>query len=255
MSKSSSARTVSFALIASVILSLICMALLSFTSISRFREITHDNQSHAECFVPTKRLTTEFEREILNARIFFIYFVTIQKPGSLEAGWKRYHQAEDRLNAMAILVDQHEELSEMRAPVAKLRADLQAYGIALTSTLQMVQSGELKGAHYDAQVKEWAARGAVMVGDAATVESLCLRLGEANTNAILASLHSGQVRTATIFLISFYMCLALAVTFIRRLRIQVNDANESGQHASGGNLGLALSGATYEGISPAIHKT
>src|SRR5579871_3664801 len=36
------------------------------------------------------QLATAFEREILNARIHFIYHVTIQKPGALEAGWDRF---------------------------------------------------------------------------------------------------------------------------------------------------------------------
>jgi len=35
--------------------------------------------------LPAMRLATAFERETLNARISFIYHVTIQKPGALEA--------------------------------------------------------------------------------------------------------------------------------------------------------------------------
>ena len=225
MSQPQSTRAVSIALLASLLCSIFCMAVMSLTSISRMREITRDNQSHAESFVPAKRLTTEFEREILNARIFFIYFVTIQKPGSLAAGWARYHLAEERLNAMANLVDEHEELREMRVPVGRLRVDLQAYGVALASTLQMVQSGEVKGPHFDAQVKEWAARGAVMVADAATVQTLCLHLGEANTLSILTSLHNGQVRAIAVFLVSLYICLGLTVTLIRRLRGRLNGSD------------------------------
>ena len=43
--------------------------------------------------LPEMQLATAFEREILNARIHFIYHVTIQKPGALEAGWDRFRKA------------------------------------------------------------------------------------------------------------------------------------------------------------------
>ena len=221
MNSKLSPRAVSFALIASFFCSVLCITLLSSTSISRYREITRDNQSHAESFVPAKRLTTQFEREILNARIFFIYYVTIQKPGSLESGWKRFHQAEDRLNAMAVVVGEHEELRDLREPVAKLQADFQTYGVALDATLKMVQGGEVRGSHFDEQVKQWAADGAVMVGDAGTVETLCFRLGEANTVEILNSLHNGEVGAVIIFLLSLCSSLALTITLMRRLEISV----------------------------------
>jgi len=37
----------------------------------------------AQAQLPELALATAFERDMLNARIFFIYHVTIQKPGAL----------------------------------------------------------------------------------------------------------------------------------------------------------------------------
>jgi hypothetical protein len=43
--------------------------------------------------IPALQQGHAFEREILNARIFFIYYVTIQKPTSLPKGWVPYRNA------------------------------------------------------------------------------------------------------------------------------------------------------------------
>ena len=45
--------------------------------------------SISEEALPVMAAATLFEREVLNARIHFIYHVTIQKPGALQAGHER----------------------------------------------------------------------------------------------------------------------------------------------------------------------
>ena len=47
----------------------------------------------SQTYVQEIHVAAGFEREILNARINFIYYVTIQKPGTLENGWKRFENA------------------------------------------------------------------------------------------------------------------------------------------------------------------
>ena len=73
---------------------LVCMGCLSAMSTYTMRSVLESEESHIRSYGPAKKMTTDFERHVLNARIFFIYFVTIQKPGSLDKGWERYHQAE-----------------------------------------------------------------------------------------------------------------------------------------------------------------
>jgi acylphosphatase len=169
-----------------------CMAGLAGVSYYTMQQVLLSQTSHSQSFVPAKRLAASFERDILNARIHFIYFVTIQKPGSRELGWGRYHNADADLTALTTLVNRQDELQPLREPVAKLRADYEAYDPALHDTLQMVQNGEVKGAHYDAQVKEWAARGAVMVTDAGNVETLAATTSEASTDRMVGSVSEAQ---------------------------------------------------------------
>jgi methyl-accepting chemotaxis protein len=63
-----------------------CMVCLAGFSFYVMQQVLRSQTSHSQSFVPAKRLAAAFERDILNARIHFIYFVTIQKPGTIEKG-------------------------------------------------------------------------------------------------------------------------------------------------------------------------
>jgi hypothetical protein len=197
------------------VFSMACLAGLSY---SAMQQVLRSQASHSQSFVPAKKLAAAFERDILNARIHFIYFVTIQKPGTLEKGWGRYNDAESDLTALSALVKQQDELHPLSAPVAKLRADIDAYEPALRATLQMVQAGEFKGPHYDAQVKEWASLGAVMVGDAGSVETLCAATSEASTDRMVNSVKLAQKWVLIFFAAGFLLCLAVAWTLTGKIK-------------------------------------
>jgi len=194
------------------------MATLAGLSFYTMQGILRSQNSHSQSFVPAKRLSVAFERDILNARIHFIYFVTIQKPGAQELGWGRYHKADQDLTELTALVNQQDELQVLRAPVAKLRADFNLYDPALHDTLQMVQNGERKGDHYDAQVKEWAARGAVMVTDAGSVETLTATTSEASTDRMVNSVRLADKTSLVIFSVGFLLCLAVAWTLADKIK-------------------------------------
>jgi len=194
-----------------------CVAFFALFTVGTLHEIAVGHKAHALSFVPAKRLTTDFERDLLNARIFFIYYVTIQKPGSLESGWQRYHGAQSRMEEIAALVDEHPELANLRGPVAQLRQDVANYSVALADTLNMVSAGELKGPHYDAQVKQWASVGATMVKDAGDLEKLTFKSSEANTNETSESLQNGQTMALLLLIASVVLCLVLTVHLLRRI--------------------------------------
>lgn len=216
MKTSSVSQRISRGMILLLCCALGCMGCLAALSMSTMQTILRSQSSHSESFVPAKRLSTGFEREILNARIFFIYFVTIQKPGSLAKGWERYHNAEARIQELSTLVEQQDELRDLRAPVAQLRVDLDDYGPALLATLKMVQAGERTGSpHYDAQVTEWAARGAVLVTDAGKVESLCSATSEASTSSMVRTVRGAEANNLGILAASLLLCVVLTVSMLR----------------------------------------
>ncbi len=218
MRTSSVSRRISLTLAVMLCWMLICVTCFFVFSRQTMQAVLDGQTSHAEAFVPAKRQAAAFEREILNARIFFIYFVTIQKPGSLEKGWERYHNAQAALQELTTQVGQHEELSVLRAPVAKLQADIDSYGVILADTLKMVQNGERAGSpNYDAHVKAWAASGLVMVTDAGNVETLCASTSEASTNSIVKLLKNAEALELGLLCVSFLVSVILAWFLARRI--------------------------------------
>src|SRR5579884_2410952 len=133
----------------------------------------------ASAYVPEMRLATAFEREILNARIFFIYHVTIQKPGALEKGWTRYGNAR-RLLPSLIEMRKHPELHELRRETEMLVADMDSYEVELKSILERVASGDTHGDAYMAAVTRWAALGTRLVDTAAELERKSSAVADAN---------------------------------------------------------------------------
>jgi methyl-accepting chemotaxis protein len=196
---------------------LACMACLTGLSSYTVRHVLSREIAHSDGQVPSAQLATNFEREILNARIFFIYYVTIQKPGSLDSGWERYHNAERIQRQLVDLVESHPELRDLEPMVRKLGTDLDAYGASLTGTLNMVQAGVLSGNVYSAQVKDWAAKGAVLVGDAGALETACANDSDASSRSIIASLRSSAVWSLVLLAAGFALCIGLAWLIVQRL--------------------------------------
>jgi hypothetical protein len=179
--------------------------------------VVRTERSYGETFVPATRLATDFERQVLNARIYFIYFVTIQKPGSLEKGMERYHNAELCQQELMSLVNQHQELSDFRPGVAKLRDDLDQYSVALHAMETTVENGTTSGPVYDAQVKDWAARGGVMVDDAGNVENLAAKVNAGSTVSMTDGLKSACKMYACLFAGGMPFLIFLVWKSVRKL--------------------------------------
>jgi methyl-accepting chemotaxis protein len=123
----------------------------------------------ASQYLPETELAASVERELLNARIHFIYFVTIQKPGSLEKGRERLSNAIRELPRLVELVQNTEEFADIRPDATRLQAAFKAYEPALEGIIQVVQSKQNSGPEFAAQLSEWASLGGAMVDSAMTL--------------------------------------------------------------------------------------
>jgi methyl-accepting chemotaxis protein len=205
---------------------LVFMASLCGLAVHTMRSVLASEQAHAESYVPATQMATDFERDVLNARIFFIYYVTIQKPGSLDKGWDRYRQAEKQQKDMLAFVNASADLGELRPGAEQLGRDLDAYRPALEATLKMVQSGTLHGDAYDAQVKDWAAKGATMVGDAGKLEVLCSTVSSSSRKTIIDSLQSSTMNNLLIFFAGFGISVLLATLIVRQINASLRGVTE-----------------------------
>jgi uncharacterized protein Yka (UPF0111/DUF47 family) len=117
--------------------------------------------------LPVTEQATGIERELLNARIDFIYFVTIQKEGSLDKGWERFRNAQQALPKLRELVNRSPSLAGLRPDLERLSRGFDNYQPALEHIVDMVQKGQNHGPDFPDVVKEWARLGGEMVDAAA----------------------------------------------------------------------------------------
>jgi hypothetical protein len=123
------------------------------------RELTVVSTEH----LPETELAVQLEREVLNARLNFIYYLTIQKPGSLEAGLRRFHNAQLEIPKLQALVAKSTVFAPVRPDVEQLTRDFDSYRRAMESTVDRIQHHRNQGPEFTAQANEWARLGGVMV--------------------------------------------------------------------------------------------
>jgi len=92
-------------------------------------------------YLPETQMATQIEREILNARIHFIYFVTIQKEGALDKGRERFHNAQQQLPKLQALVNSSDSFKGIRPDIDQLSRDFDSYQPVLEHIIGVVASG------------------------------------------------------------------------------------------------------------------
>lgn len=165
-------------------------------------ELQHDH-------LPEIALTTAFEREILNARIHFIYHVTIQKPGALEAGWQRYNNLRALMPKLIAQADASPTLRDLRAPTEELRGDLERYEVLLRQILAVVENHQNSGPAFSELVARWAAAGARLVTAAGDLNRRCVDRVSAS-----AQHHAGSLKGAARWVFFASALALLAGVFI-----------------------------------------
>lgn len=117
-------------------------------------------------YLPATELASRVEAGLLNARIHFIYFVTIQKQGSLEKGWQRFRTVEQDLPKLHELINRSEAFASVRGDAEQLARDVNRYRPVLERIIDVVQKNQNHGPEFDALIKEWARLGGAMVDSA-----------------------------------------------------------------------------------------
>ena len=127
----------------------------------------------AQSRLPEIDLAVACEREILNARIHFIYHVTIQKPGALELGWQRYRNARALMAKLQDRASSDPGLAEFRAPTQELQSSFDRYEPVLARILDVVDKRQNSGPEFTRLIADWAAAGAAVVNAAGELSRRC----------------------------------------------------------------------------------
>jgi methyl-accepting chemotaxis protein len=147
-------------------------------------------------YLPTLKLATAFESEILNARIFFIYHVTIQKPGAQSAGWEHFRKARELMPKLAAQVAASPDLEPFQKHIIQLTADLDRYDVALREILKAVDDHRNLDPAFPGMIKEWARLGGNLVNAAAELSRVSAERSETSSRDNADQLERAVIWTA-----------------------------------------------------------
>ncbi|MGJ5817752.1 methyl-accepting chemotaxis protein [Paludibaculum fermentans] len=119
----------------------------------------------SERVLPEAKISLEFERHILNARVHLIYYMTIQKQGAMEKAWGRLAMAEKELRQLRSVAMESGGPADL-AKVDRLAEGYAKYIACLRPMLAKVEAGKHKDQEFSEDLERWASIGAQMVQDA-----------------------------------------------------------------------------------------
>jgi methyl-accepting chemotaxis protein len=183
--------------------------------------------------LPVTEAAAGIEREVLNARIHFIYFVTVQKKSSLEKGWGRFHNAQKEFPKLQQLVAQSDTFAGARPQVEQLGRDIESYKPVLERIIAVVQQNRNRGPEFDKLLSEWARLGGAMVDSAGRLS----RTGSQGTNEsateVAARLHNATWMLAGACPIALFTGVILILVITRGIASPLKEIAQSLHEAAG----------------------
>jgi uncharacterized phage infection (PIP) family protein YhgE len=179
------------------------------------RSASHEAMQIAECRGPLVQQATDYQKEVLTARINFIYFVTVQKPGTLEKGWQRYHNAQELLAQMKKQVADHPELADAKAAVQQVSDRMDIYEPQLLKVISLAQQG-VKGEEFDTNLADWATKGNAMTDAAEKVQHSGSEAMKQGSLATVEQLSRSSVICAAIVLMGLLCSIVVAFIAVTR---------------------------------------
>jgi hypothetical protein len=168
-------------------------------------------------FLPAGRIAAGVESALLNARIHFIYYVTIQKDGELDRGREFFRSAEAQLPELERLVGQSPELAPLSPQMEALRSGMADYKPVLNQIIQAVDDHRNTSPEFGELRTRWATLGNKMVAAAGELSAESnRRAGEASRGA------SASLATVRLFMLisgagMLVVSGSIAVFLIRRI--------------------------------------
>ncbi len=190
-------------------------------------------------FLPETQVAAQIERDVLNARIHFIYFVTIQKDGALEKGWARFRNAQQELPKLQKLANSSDAFTDIRPDVEQLRRDFNSYQPVLEQIIDVVQRHQNQGPVFADLLKEWARLGGAMVDSAGRLSHRGSRAADDSAKTAAAQLHETTITLAIACMAGLLIGLALAFFVTRGINSALGKVIEELAEAAHQVMGAA----------------
>jgi methyl-accepting chemotaxis protein len=198
----------------------VAISLVELVALSSTRNLKDAVQHYS----PIAQTADEFEREILNARINFIYYVTIQKPGSLDLGNQRYANARQKIAQLRSQSESDGNSDGLQPLVVQLSSALDKYDIELNGILKAVQGGLRNGPEYDLKVKNWATAGATLVQTTAQIQDVASKYSTQSQTQAASSLRIVTILGFVIMVFGTLTGVVCAYFTTRSIRKDLSEA-------------------------------
>jgi hypothetical protein len=205
-------------------------------------------------YLPEVALATSIQRNLLAGRISFVYYITIQKPGALEAGWKKFRQAKSDLALLSQLTETSERLSWLQPDVEALAKAVEAYEPSLQGVLGLVEIRRNRGPAFAGQLDRVGVLGAAMLTAAEKVTNtgseLTAGAAEESDMALKRGTYAMGAAGLLAVVLGGVLAQLCAVTIGRALRRIADDLRSGSQAVETASVQIASSsGALAEGAS------
>ncbi len=141
-------------------------------------------------FVPVTTALTTFEREMLQARINFIYFATIRKPDSFEKGEQRIAAAQSAMDDLQSQVATDTAIRDLASDVNGLQSEFDSYKTHL-GVYKKAADEQRPAAEMTALLDEWSSTGNRLFDDLGNLRSREQELSGATRSDSERFLHIG----------------------------------------------------------------
>ena len=210
------------------------------SSLYLMRESSNKLDSLVQQEMPLLTVAVQFERELLNARPHFIYFLTVQRPGALDKGKQMYEAAGRKLVQIETMLSREGTDANRVSLAREMRSAYEAYGRGLEQVSGMIQRGETGEPGYATASAEWTRLGGVMVDVAGRLGAEAAKktvtdAGDSSSSLKLTVLATavGQSAAAVVGFILLAMVLFKTNRLLRRISEELRSGSEQVSIASG----------------------
>ena len=191
--------------------------------------------------LPGMNLSARLEQLVLNARIHFIYHVTIQRPGELAVGWEYLHQAQALLPEFLAHVRRSPALAPLRGEADQVEQNMRDYERELPVVLGLVEQRRMGTPEMQAAINQWAAAGNRLVATAGRLNHSCSELSTASGYSESERTRRGYLFIALSALVAVMLGTVSAVLLTRGIGRQLGEV-VGGLHSSATGLANASKG-------------
>ena len=170
----------------------LCGSLGVIVSLLAMSSATMSAEATSQVYVPIMQLSGEFEREILTARVNFVYHALVQKPGALEEANLHYEKAREASEKLSTMASGDPHLAAFQPAISNLSERFAAYDAALRPVLQAVADGKAHDPSFSPLVVQWAARGKELVASGSELGEKTARASAAASTSIVGSLSTSR---------------------------------------------------------------